>query len=115
MAAARMQTLLIAAALVLSCASRPVAAFSAQLLGLSTDGSARVLRCGRASPRQMQASMPALRMKKEDGEATQVRSPDLCVPAAAHVTPHTPRADDVLSDSQLPPPGPARVSGARPS
>ena len=110
-----MQPLLSAAALVLSCASRPVAAFSAQLLGLSTDGSARVLRCGRASPRQMQASMPALRMKKEDGEATQVRSPDLCVPAAAHVTPHTPRADDVLSDSQLPPPGPARVSGARPS
>ena len=115
MEGARMQTLLIAAALVLSCASRPVVAFSAQPLGLSTNVAARVLRCVPASPRQMQASVPALRMKKEDGEATQVRSPDLCVPAAAHVTPHTPRADDVLSDSQLPPPGPARVSGARPS
>lgn len=97
MAGARMQTLLIAAGLVLSCSSRPVAAFSAQPLGLSTDVAARVLRCGRASPRQMQASVPALRMKKEDGEATQVLSPDLCVPTAARVTLHSPRANDMLT------------------
>ena len=80
MEGARMQTLLIAAALVLSCASWPVVAFSAQPLGLSTNVAARVLRCVPASPRQMQARVPALRMKKEDGEATQVRSPSASLP-----------------------------------
>jgi hypothetical protein len=38
----------------------------------------------------------------------------ICVPAAARATLHTPRADDMLADSQLPPPGPARVSGRTP-
>jgi hypothetical protein len=115
MEGARMQTLLIAAALVLSCASRPVVAFSAQPLGLSTNVAARVLRCVPASPRQMQASVPALRMKKEDGEATQVRSPDLCVPAAARATLHTPRADDLLADSHSHRRAPLACPGACPS
>ena len=104
MEGARMQTLLIAAALVLSCASWPVVAFSAQPLGLSTNVAARVLRC-----------VPALRMKKEDGEATQVRSPDLCVPAAARATLHTPRADDLLADSHSHRRAPLACPGACPS